>query len=118
MYLQVECYNNLTGTWTEVSPMQSRRCRLGAAALNGRLYAAGNYISHVYLVMRILLSLKTFCTEPQTLVIGVNKRRQEVLLDSQYCRNQIIGFCTKCVAPCYNVTGCYLYKNDSVIEEF
>lgn len=31
----------MTNTWTKVVPMLNRRCRLGVATLNGKLYACG-----------------------------------------------------------------------------
>lgn len=34
-------YDPVTNTWTKVVPMLNRRCRLGVATLNGKLYACG-----------------------------------------------------------------------------
>ncbi len=45
----MECFNNLTRTWTQVAPMLSKRCRLGVASLNGKLYACGGYDGSVFL---------------------------------------------------------------------
>lgn len=46
---QVEKYDALTDTWTNVQPMLSRRCRLGVAALNGKLYVCGGYDGSTFL---------------------------------------------------------------------
>ena len=32
-----------TGTWEESRAMLSKRCRLGVATLNGKIYACGGY---------------------------------------------------------------------------
>lgn len=37
----VERYDPLRNEWTKVVPMLNRRCRLGVATLNGRLFACG-----------------------------------------------------------------------------
>jgi kelch-like protein 18 len=39
----VERYDPASDTWTKVKSMLSRRCRLGVATLNGKLYACGGY---------------------------------------------------------------------------
>lgn len=36
-------YDPVSNTWTKVKPMLNRRCRLGVATLNGKLYACGGY---------------------------------------------------------------------------
>lgn len=42
-------YNPETNTWTKVVPMLNRRCRLGVATLNGKLYACGGYDGNQFL---------------------------------------------------------------------
>lgn len=37
-------YDPVTNTWTKVVPMLNRRCRLGVATLNGKLYACGGML--------------------------------------------------------------------------
>lgn len=49
LYLQVEKYNTATNTWSYVTPMVTKRCRLGVVSLNGKLYAAGGYDGSVFL---------------------------------------------------------------------
>lgn len=44
-----ERYDPKENTWTKVTPMLERRCRLGVAALNGKLYAAGGYSGSFFL---------------------------------------------------------------------
>lgn len=39
----MERYDPNTNSWTEMRPMLTRRCRLGVAALGGKLYACGGY---------------------------------------------------------------------------
>ena len=39
----------ITSQWSMVAPMLTKRCRLGVAALNGKLYAAGGYDGNVFL---------------------------------------------------------------------
>lgn len=41
--------NISTNTWVLTTPMLSKRCRLGVAALNGKLYAVGGYDGSVFL---------------------------------------------------------------------
>lgn len=48
-FIQVERYDPNTGKWTEVTPMLTKRCRLGVAALNGKLYACGGYDGSTFL---------------------------------------------------------------------
>lgn len=60
-----------------VQPMQSKRCRLGVATLNGRLYAAGGYDGSVF--------LRTVeCYDPRTqkwnYVKAMNMKRSRVAL--------------------------------------
>jgi kelch-like protein 18 len=43
IFQSVERYDIDNGVWEMVKPMNSRRCRLGACALNGKLYACGGY---------------------------------------------------------------------------
>lgn len=45
----VERYDPQSNTWTKVTPMLNRRCRLGVAALNGNLYACGGYDGNSFL---------------------------------------------------------------------
>lgn len=46
---QVERYDPTSGQWTDVTPMLSKRCRLGAATLNGKLYVCGGYDGSTFL---------------------------------------------------------------------
>lgn len=48
-FLQVEQYDPDKGKWIEVTPMLTKRCRLGVAALNGKLYACGGYDGSTFL---------------------------------------------------------------------
>ena len=34
-------------TWSFIPPMKTKRCRLGLAGLNGKLYAAGFLFEHI-----------------------------------------------------------------------
>lgn len=45
----MEKYDPVANVWTNVTPMQSRRCRLGVATLNGKLYACGGYDGNSFL---------------------------------------------------------------------
>ena len=45
----MERYDPHTDTWTSVTPMLTKRCRLGAATLNGKLYVCGGYDGHTFL---------------------------------------------------------------------
>ena len=36
-------YVTQTESWAETVPMLSKRCRLGVATLNGKIYACGGY---------------------------------------------------------------------------
>ena len=47
--VKVECYDETTDSWSHVTNMLSKRCRLGVATLNGKLYAAGGYDGNVFL---------------------------------------------------------------------
>lgn len=44
-----ERYDPIENTWTKVAPMLERRCRLGVASLNGRIYACGGYDGNSFL---------------------------------------------------------------------
>lgn len=46
---QVERYDPLIQRWTTVKPMLSRRCRLGVATLNGKIYVCGGYDGSTFL---------------------------------------------------------------------
>lgn len=46
---QVERYDPLSGVWTVVKPMLTRRCRLGVATLNGKMYVCGGYDGSTFL---------------------------------------------------------------------
>lgn len=41
--LQAECYDPQTSRWVPIKPMLNRRCRLGSAALGGKIFACGGY---------------------------------------------------------------------------
>lgn len=41
IFNSVERFDTNTGKWEAVPHMLSRRCRLGACALNGKIYACG-----------------------------------------------------------------------------
>ena len=43
IFESVECLDTSTGKWAEVTPMLTKRCRLGVATLRGRIYACGGY---------------------------------------------------------------------------
>lgn len=43
IFNSVERYNLEKDDWESVSPMLSKRCRLGAVAFDGRIYVAGGY---------------------------------------------------------------------------
>lgn len=45
----MERYDPLTQRWTTVKPMLSRRCRLGVATLNGKIYVCGGYDGSTFL---------------------------------------------------------------------
>ena len=45
----MEIYNTIAGVWTTGMPMLSKRCRLGVAALNGKVYVAGGYDGNMFL---------------------------------------------------------------------
>lgn len=45
----VECYDPITNTWTSLTPMPTARGALGAATLNGKIYAVGGGDFHVAL---------------------------------------------------------------------
>ena len=45
----MERYDPVTDKWTEVTPMLTKRCRLGVATLNGKLYACGGYDGYTFL---------------------------------------------------------------------
>jgi len=47
--LQVERYDPNAGRWTACVPMLTRRCRLGVATLNGKLYVCGGYDGSTFL---------------------------------------------------------------------
>lgn len=46
---KVERYDPRTDTWAVVKPMLTRRCRLGVATLNGKLYVCGGYDGSTFL---------------------------------------------------------------------
>ena len=46
---QVESYNPTRGEWQTLPPMRSKRCRLGLATLDGKVYAVGGYDGCVFL---------------------------------------------------------------------
>ena len=39
----LQVYDTQTESWAETVPMLSKRCRLGVATLNGKIYACGGY---------------------------------------------------------------------------
>ena len=85
---QVECYNNITGSWSETTPMLTKRCRLGAASLNGKIYIAGGYDGNVF--------LKTVdCFDPITnkwsKVADMNVKRSRVALVANCGKLYAIG---------------------------
>jgi kelch-like protein 18 len=45
----VERFDPNLGQWFPVTPMLTKRCRLGVAVLNGLLYACGGYDGASYL---------------------------------------------------------------------
>lgn len=49
LYLKVEKFNPTTGIWKPVKPMLSKRCRLGVAVLNDKLYVCGGYDGATFL---------------------------------------------------------------------
>lgn len=52
----VERYDHQANAWTRVTPMLNRRCRLGVATLNEKLYACGGYDGNSFLKRFISLS--------------------------------------------------------------
>lgn len=44
IFNSVERFNVETGDWQLVKPMGSKRCRLGAAALRGKIYVCGGFV--------------------------------------------------------------------------
>lgn len=46
---QVERYDPIKGSWTAVTPMLTKRCRLGVATLNDKLYVCGGYDGATFL---------------------------------------------------------------------
>ena len=85
---QVECYNNITGSWSETTPMLTKRCRLGTASLNGKIYIAGGYDGNVF--------LKTVdCFDPVTnkwsKVTDMNVKRSRVALVANCGKLYAIG---------------------------
>lgn len=68
--------------------MLSKRCRLGVAALNGKLYAAGGYDGSVF-----LKTVERFdpATKLWTLVKEMNVKRSRVALVSTYGKLYAIG---------------------------
>lgn len=44
IFNSVERFNPESAKWEHVKPMRSRRCRLGACALNGKLYVCGGLV--------------------------------------------------------------------------
>ena len=49
MPVQVERYDPTTGQWKAVTSMLSKRCRLGAATFDGKLYVCGGYDGSTFL---------------------------------------------------------------------
>ena len=49
IFESVEVYDPNKGSWTEVVPMLSKRCRLGVATLGGKIYACGGYDGSAFL---------------------------------------------------------------------
>ena len=45
----VERYDFQTGKWTQMPSMQRKRCRLGVATLNGKIYICGGYDGSTFL---------------------------------------------------------------------
>ena len=45
----MECYDPQKGLWSSGPSMLTKRCRLGAAALHGKLYVCGGYDGSVFL---------------------------------------------------------------------
>lgn len=45
----MERYDPHTCQWTSVTPMMTKRCRLGVATLNGKLYVCGGYDGATFL---------------------------------------------------------------------
>lgn len=56
IYDSVECYDTQKDQWSYVASMRTKRCRLGLAALNGKLYAAGGYDS-----LNFLNTVERYC---------------------------------------------------------
>ena len=85
---QVEVYNPVSGLWTSITPMLSKRCRLGVAALHGRIYVAGGYDGNVFL-------RSVECYDPNTdrwsRVSPMNIKRSRVALAACCGRLYAIG---------------------------
>lgn len=88
LYLQVEKYNTATNTWSYVTPMVTKRCRLGVVSLNGKLYAAGGYDGSVFLNT-------VECYDPVkdswTHITPMRVRRSRVALVATYGKLYAIG---------------------------
>lgn len=75
-------------TWTKVKNMLNRRCRLGVACLNGKLYAAGGYDGNSFLK-------SVECYDPSTdtwsSVCSMNVKRSRVALAANMGKLWAIG---------------------------
>ena len=78
----------MTRTWTQVAPMWSKRCRLGVASLNGKLYACGGYDGSVF-----LKTVEAYdpVTNKWTLVAPMNVKRSRVALVANCGKLYAIG---------------------------
>ena len=58
IFNSVERFNPETAKWEHVKPMRSRRCRLGACALNGKLYVCGGFVAATPTILMHLQLIK------------------------------------------------------------
>jgi kelch-like protein 18 len=102
----VERYDPASDTWTKVKSMLSRRCRLGVATLNGKLYACGGYDGSSFLK-------SVECYDPNSdswkIIAPMNVKRSRVALTANmgklYGKNPYIfksrrlGVLKPCIFP-------------------
>ena len=91
--------------------MLSKRCRLGVAALNGKLYAAGGYDGSVFLKTVECFNPKT---NKWTTVQSMNLKRSRVALVATYGKLYAIGGYDGCA----NLSSVEMYDPETDKWEF